>query len=495
MQYISGTPRNQLCLFQEKLDDLIQEDQLVRFIDIYVDKLDLIKLEVFNIDRTTGRPGYNPALYLKIYIYSYLNKIRSSRKIETECKRNIELIWLTEQLTPDHWSISNFRKRNKKAIKNIFKEFLSFCHKLNLLSFECIAIDGTKMRSQNSLSNVYKKKEIDKILENVEKKIEDYMADLEENDKTEKSEYEFLNKNIPVKLKRLRTHKEKIKSIQEVFNNNPELEKYFANDPDCSFQKDNGRCVAGYNCQSSVDEKSKLIVATDVTNQNNDTYQLVPMYENTNKIKTSLKVSKKSFFVLDAGYHSEREIIKAINNDESTDLYIPHPKDVKNDVKYKKVKKGTVPAPGFKKENFIYDKEKNVFICPENQTLTQDGKSRIKHGTETITYKCRTYLNCKSRELCSTTRYGRRVEASTKYDVMIKFREKVNSDIGKKIIRKRKELVEHPFGTIKRNLGYTYFMQTGIESVKTEFSFIAFIYNLRRVINIFGVTNLIEVLK
>src|SRR4030042_613303 len=152
MKYIEGTAREQLCLFEEKLDDIIPEEQSVRFIDAYIDKLDLIKLEISNIDNTKGI-GYDPALYLKIFIYSYLNKIRSSRKIERECKRNIELIWLTKQLVPDHWSISNFRKMNKKALKNIFKEFLKFCHKLNLLSFTCIGIDGTKMRAQNSMRN------------------------------------------------------------------------------------------------------------------------------------------------------------------------------------------------------------------------------------------------------------------------------------------------------------------------------------------------------
>ncbi len=167
MKYIEGTARDQLCLFEEKLDSIITEEHIIRFIDIYVDKLDLVKLEIHNIDNEKGI-GYNPSLYLKIYIYSYLNKIRTTRRIERECKRNVELIWLTKQLAPDHWSISNFRKLNKKALKNIFKEFLKFCYKLELLSFDCIAIDGTKMRTQNSMSNIYKKEEIDKVVEKVE---------------------------------------------------------------------------------------------------------------------------------------------------------------------------------------------------------------------------------------------------------------------------------------------------------------------------------------
>ena len=494
MNFIKGTSRDQLCLFEEKLDDIIQEEHLVRFIDIYVDKLDLVELEININDKAKGI-GYNPTLYLKIYIYSYLNKIRSSRKIERECKRNLELIWLTKQLAPDHWSISNFRKMNKKALKNIFKEFLKFCHKLELLSFDCIAIDGTKIRTQNSMSNVYKKEEIDKVLKKIEQKIDEYLAELESNDKKEQDEYEFLNKNIPQKLKQLEKHKNKLEFIKEIFKENPDLKRYFANDPESNFQKDNGRCIVGYNCQSAVDEKNKLIISTDVTSENNDIHQLNNMKEKINEAKSELEVDKKSICVADAGYHSEAEIIKAVK-DENVDVYIPHPRDVKTKEKQGRDKKNKVPAKGYEKENFIYDKERNIFICPKKQVLKQIGKGSIKDGIKKIKYQCKNCKGCEVFGFCTTNeRDGRTIEISENFEKMEKFREKVKSDLGKKIVQKRKELVEHPFGTIKRNFGYTYFMQSGIEKIKAEFSFMAFIYNFKRAVNIIGVKKLIEAMN
>ena len=494
MKYIEGTPREQLCLFEEKLDDIIAEEHLIRFIDVYVDKLDLVRLEIHNIDNNIGCPGYNPTLYLKIYIYSYLNRIRSSRKIERECRRNLELIWLTKQLKPDHWSISNFRKVNKKALKNIFKEFLRFCHKLDLLSFDCIAIDGTKMRAQNSLSNIYKKEEIDKLQEKAEKKIEEYLVELEANDKKEQDEYDFLNKNIPQKLKQLKKHKDKLEFVKEIFKGNPDIERYFANDPDSNFQKDNGRCVTGYNCQSVVDEKNKLIITTDVTNENNDLRQLNNMKEKTNEVKDELEVDKKTICVTDAGYHSEVEILEAVK-DEQMDIYIPNPRDVKTKEKQGREKKDKIPAKGYEKENFVYDREKDIFVCPKGQVLGKRGNVFIKDGIKKIKYQCKDCKSCEVYGLCTTNEDGRSIEVSEKYEEMERFREKVKSELGKKIIQKRKELVEHPFGTIKRNFGYTYFMQKGIEKVKTEFSFISFIYNFKRVINIIGVKKLIEALN
>lgn len=493
MKYIEGNSRDQLYLFEEKLDRIIPEEHIVRFIDAYIDKLDLEKLEIYNLDKEKGK-GYNPRLYLKIYIYSYLNKIRTTRKIERECKRNLELIWLSQQLAPDHWSISNFRKLNKKALKNIFKEFLRFCYKLELLSFNCIAIDGTKMRTQNSMSNIYKKEEIDKVLTRVEEKIEEYLVELELNDKKEQDEYDFLNKNIPEKLKQLKKHKDKIGFIKEIFRESPELERYFANDPDSNFQKDNGRYIVGYNCQTAVDEKNKLIISNDVTNENNDMYQLNNMKNPINELKEDLKINKKSIIVLDAGYHNEAEIMEAIK-DEKIDLYIPHPRDVKTKEKQGREKKGKIPAKGYEKESFMYNREKNIFICPKDQVLKQIGNSSIKNGIKKIKYQCGKCKDCKVYNLCTTNARGRTIVISENFLEMEKFRDKVKSDLGKKIVKKRKELSEHPFGTIKRNFGYTYFLQKGIEKVKAEFSFISFIYNFKRVINIVGVKKLIEALN
>lgn len=491
-KYVEGTPRNQLCLFSESLDKIISREHIVRFIDSYVEKLDLFKLEIHNIENKKGRPGYNPTLYLKIFIFSYLNRLRSSRKIERECKRNLELIWLTRQLAPDHWSISNFRKTNSRALKNLFKDFLTFCHKLELMSFDCVAIDGTKMRAQNHLSNVYKRSDMDKLLEQADKKIKEYLEELENNDEKDKDEYEFLNQSIPNKLKRLESHKEKLKIINEIFQDNPEFERYFANDPDSRFQKDNGRVTAGYNCQSAVDEKNKLIIAADVTNENNDLHQLNNMKSKIDEAKKELKVEKKTVGVADAGYHTESQIIKALE-DEQFDIYVPHPKDEAKK-KTRKSKKNKIPAEGFEVEDFKYDSEHDQYICPEGKILERGG-STFDRGIKRIRYACKKCTDCKSHHLCTTQKIGRRISVGEHYITIKASREKVNSKVGKKIVQKRKDLVEHPFGTIKRNMGFRYFMLTGIENTRAEFSFIAFIYNLKRVVNIIGISDLITSLE
>ena len=356
-----------------------------------------------------------------------------------------------------------------------------------------VAIDGTKMRAQNSMSNIYSKDKIDKRLEKIEDKINEYIAELETNDKKEYDEFSFLNKDIVQKLKQLEKHKEKLEFIKEIFKENPDLKRYFANDTDSNFQKDNGKCIVGYNCQSAVDEKNKLIIATDVTNENNDLHQLNNMVKKVIEEKKELGVDKKTLGALDSGYYTESEILLS-QKEENIDVYIPHPRDVKTLEKQGREVKNKIPCNGYEKEDFRYDKEKNIFICPEGQILEQQGKGSIGRGIKKIRYQCKKCSDCDKFDLCTTSKRGRSIEASENFIKMEDYREKVRSELGKKIVQKRKELVEHPFGTMKRNLGFTYFLQTGIEKVKAEFSFVSFIYNFKRVINIMGVKKLIEIL-
>jgi len=493
MNFIEGTPREQLVLFSDKLDTIIGEDHVIRFIDLFVEKLNLSTLNIQVNDKVQGT-GYNPTLYLKIYIYSYLNKIRSSRKIENECKRNIELIWLTKQLSPDHWSISNFRKNNSKALINIFKEFLKLCYKLKLVNLDLVSVDGTKMRAQNSVSNVYKRESIDGLLKKIEIKIEAYLKELEANDEKEYDEYEFLTENISEKVEKLKKHKNKLEIIKNVFDENPEIERIFANDEDSRFQKDNGRNIVGYNCQSAVDGKNKLIVEAEVTNKNNDIQQLSEMTEKIENTKAELGETDKSIVVADAGYHSEIEIMKNIGK-ENIDIYVPHPTDSNNEKSIKTRDKKKVPFEGYKIDDFKYNREENIFICPENKVLKQKGGKHFFYGINRIAYRCRECSDCRNRNKCTSNKKGRTITVGENFYEVQEFRKKMNSELGKKILNKRKELSEHPFGTIKRNFGFTYFMQKGLDNAKAEFSFIAFIYNLKRVINIMGVKGLIRAIN
>ena len=496
--FITGTPRDQMNLFEEKLDELVSPDNPVRFIDAYVEQLDLQKLG-FKIPGTNGgkgKPPYNPSVMLKIYINGYLNRIRSSRKLEMECNKNIEMMWLTERLAPDFKTIADFRKANKKGIKEIFREFLNLCKKLELLSFQCVAIDGTKERSKNHLDNVYRRETIEKVSQRVQEQIDKYMAELDENDKSEEEEYEFLSKNLAEKLAKLNKSQNKIDLIKQVFNENPELEVYFANDTDSRYMKDNNRINAGYNCQTAVDEKHKLIVANDVTNESNDLHQLNNMKDKVSELKKYFEIKDKTVVVADAGYFEEKEIIKA-EEDENFEVYVSHPRDSQNQKTKVKEKKDEVPAKGFKKDDFKYDKERDVFQCPEGGVLTKQGNGSVdkRTGTRKYEYISKNCNGCSKRTLCTKSKYGRSVKVTEFFNEINAFREKCNTDIGKRLLAKRKELVEHPFGTIKHSWGYRCFMQKGKEAVAAEFSFIAFIYNLRRVLNIVEFDVLMKALK
>ena len=482
--FVNEEQRDQMNLFKEKLDDIISNENPARFIDAYVERLDIKKIGFKTTGESeTGRPGYRPATLLKIYIYGYFNRIRSSRRLEAECERNVEMMWLTGRVKPDFKTIADFRRDNREGLKNIFKEFLKLCHKLELVSLKYVAIDGTKKRAQNSLDNIYKREEIEKIEKQINEKIDKYMLELDRSDRDEENEFEYLSKNLPERISKLKKSKEKIELIKKIFEGNPELEIFFANDPDSAFMKDNNRVNAGYNCQTAVDGEKGLIVANNVVNESNDLHQLNDMIEKVRKIKDELDEETKTIAVADAGYFEENEIVKA-SALEDFDVYVSHPRDT--DKRKKSKKEDKIPAKGYTKDDFRYDKEKDYFICPEGKVLTRSGIGYIdkRSGRRKYQYICKECNRCDKNNLCTEDKDGRKVKATENLREIMSFREKCNSELGKRIIRKRKATVEHPFGTIKRNWGYRYFMQKGIETVQAEFSFITFIYNLKRVINI-----------
>jgi len=470
MEYIQGTPREQLVLFSERLDGIVEENNPVRFIDEYIGKLDLKELEFKEPKIETGRPPYKPELMIKIYVYGYLHGIRSSRRLEKECRKNIELIWLCEQLAPDFKTVADFRKDNREGIKNIFKNFLEFCKKLKLIDYKLVAIDGTKMRAQNSINNIYKKKEMKKLKKKLDNRIKEYMEELDRNDEKEAVECD-LTEEICEKINKLKKSKIKLKEIKKIFKKNPELDIYFGGDSDSRFQRDNGRINAGYNCQIGVDNKNKLIVAADVTNESNDKKQLNNMKK---KVCEGKNRKGKTAIVADTGYYSENEVLKAVQ-DKRTEIYVPHPGDVKRNVK-EKVK--------YTIDDFKYDKAQKVFVCPEGKELQKRGKV-IKHkGVKKSYYICNECKGCRKKKLCTTEPSRKRLLVSEQIMKVIAFREKMNKESSKKVTRKRKELAEHPFGTLKHGLGYRHFMQKGKENACSEFTFMSFIYNLKRVLNI-----------
>lgn len=494
MEYVRGTPRKQLVLFSERLDDIVEEENPVRFIDAYVENLELEKLGFKVRTMKTGRPPYRAELMLKIYIYGYLNKIRSSRRLEKECKKNIEMIWLTEQLAPDFKTIADFRKDNAAGLKGIFREFLQLCKKLNLIEYQTVAIDGTKMRAQNSSKNVFRREAIEEIEKNINRKIEEYMNILEQNDGKEGEETVILTEEMWERIRKLKKQEEKIDFVKEIFAQNPELEKYYSSDPDCRPQKDHGRTNLGYNSQIVVDDKHKLIVENDVTNEHSDQRQLKNMVDHVKEGKKELEIEGSTRVVADAGYYNEGNIVASEKGTE-IETYVSNPRDIKRAARRGEAKQ-KVPTPEFEKEKFKYDTEKDTFTCPKgNVSKNRRRAGKGYSGLNRVTYTFEGCQTCCSREQCTTSSQGRSICVPEQIKEFIEYRKRVHSETGRRLIQKRKELVEHPFGTLKRNMGYSYFMQRGYKAVKAEFSFISFIYNLKRAMKIIGMKQLLQALN
>jgi len=496
MHYIEGVPREQLVLFTERLDGLISEENPVRFLDAYVEQLDLDGLGFKQPAMVKGRPPYWPGLLLKIYVYGYLNRIRSSRKLEKECLKNLELIWLCRRLAPDFKTIADFRKENGRGLKNIFREFLRLCKHLELVDCRQVAIDGTKLRAQNSNNQIYKRDKIEALEKKIEARINEYLEELDRNDTQEKDEYAFLTRNLGGRLKKLRKLKDKIEFIKEVFAANPDLKEHYNTDPDSRRQRDRGRVGPGYNSQIIVDAKHKLIVANKVTNEQNDERQLSPMVEELQEVKAELALEGKTIVTTDAGYYNEHDIIETEPVDD-IETYVAHPRDAKKKEKSGKPNKTKAPASGFEKDDFRYDREKDEFICPEGKVLKKyPGRYGGNKGNlKTRIYHCAECTECKSKGLCTKNKRGRHIIAAVQIKELLEYRDKVTSKRGKAFMQQRKELAEHPFGTIKETMGCRYFMQKGIEKTGSEFSFITFIYNLKRVMNILSMGELMQAIS
>lgn len=502
MNYIQGTVREEAVLFNECLDNVIEEDNPVRVIDAYVDNLELKKLG-FKIPKLeTGKPPYNPHDLLKIYLYGYIERIRSSRKLEKECKRNQELRWLTKELAPDFKTIADFRRDNRDGIKNIFKEFLFFCKKMNLLSLSTVGIDGTKLRAQNGQNNVFKRDRIESIEKKIESKIQDYLKELEQNDVSEANELNLKKgneaKGLLNKLTKLLKYDDKVKGIKEIFENDPELQVYFAHDIDSRFQSDKGKIRPGYNAQTAVDDQNKLIVANDVTQKSNDMEQMTPMIEKVQAIKEELKIENETNAVMDAGYFNEKEIMN--NKDKpGINIIVPDPKVAANSNNTRENKKSPekVPGKGYEVHDFVYDKERDLYICPAGKELNKQNENprQVSSGILVNEYRNKECDGCVHRPKCTDNKTGRTIRVSINRESMDDFKKEMGKEENKKLICKRKEIVEHPFGTIKRNLGFTYFMQKGLGKVQAEFSFICFVYNFKRVINILGIKTFMHAIK
>jgi transposase len=473
MSFIEGVGREQQTLFPEVLDDYVAFDHPVRFIDAYVDQLDLQRLEFERaVAAETGRPGYHPGDLLKLYIYGYINGICSSRKLESETVRNVEVMWLVRRLHPDFKTIAEFRRRNIKALRRLFREFTVLCKKLDLFGAELVAIDGSKFRAVNSKRRNYSRPDLEEILRSVDERIARYLETSESTDSNDEHRASEPTDRA-AELARLQSRAAEVRSMLADLDETGESQISLT-DPESRKMKVRGTTEVCYNAQTAVDEKNKLIVAVEVTNEGTDRNWLSPMAREAKDVMGAERLA----VVADKGYSSAREVEVCL--EANITPYLPKPETSAN------------KALGlFTKNDFRYDAEGDRYICPAGQELTFRHASREK-GRDVRYYRTYACRRCPLRPRCTRNKQSRRISRSVNEHVLEEMNARVAANPG--ILRKRKAIVEHPFGTIKRWMNQAYFLMRGLMKVRGEFSLSALAYNFKRVIAIVGVPGLIAAL-
>ena len=475
MRYIQGSDRNQTILLPETVDEYIEEDSPVRFIDAYIDNLDFFKLNFTHSQtKDTGRKPYNPADLLKLYLYGYLNRIRSSRQLEKATHRNIELIWLMQRLQPDFKTIADFRKDNTQSIRAVCRDFTLLCRKLELFGGELIAVDGSKFKASNSNHRNFTKNKLTKLIKKIDAEIDSYLDDLDDGDEREKNVKQPSSEELKKKIEQLRKRKGKYQKLNSELDQSEE-KQISLTDPDSRMMQSHQGKDVSYNVQIVTDSKYKLIVTHEVTNACNDLHLLHPM---ASQAKEILEVEELDT-VADAGYF-ERENIKKCH-DDNINTYVPRPTRSHN------------KSLGlYTNTDFFYNVEQDTYQCPAGQTLTFRGyRVRKKSGIKEKKYTTHACYSCIQKTKCTrskTTRYIYRWEHET---VIEKLKQRVKENPDK--INSRKGLVEHPFGIIKQSMGHHHFLMRGMNNVSAEMSLSILTYNLKRVLNILNFKELMAV--
>ncbi len=474
-RFIEGEDRSQSTLFPERLDDYIAEDNAVRVVDAFVNSLDLKQLGFDRAEPSaTGRPGYQPATLLKIYVYGYLNRLQSSRRLERESHRNVELIWLTGRLMPDFKTIADFRKDNRKAIRRVCLEFVGVCRELQLFSATLVAIDGSKFKAVNSRDKNFTRKSVQRRLQKTQANIDRYLAKLDAVDKEEPEIREVTAAELKQKIASMEAKMAELRQHEAEVEAHPDKQVSLT-DPDArSMMKAGGGSTVSYNVQTAVDSKHHLIAAHEVTNAPSDRGQLASMAE---QARTALD-AKTLTVIADPGYYSGKEIVDCY--DAGITALVP-----KTDTTNRKAK------GQYTKADFTYDAERNEYVCPAGERLTYRFDSVENDMTQWVymTYEC---SSCPLQSKCTTGSAKRlkrwehehRLEAA---EVELK----KNPDA----MRQRKQLVEHPYGTIKYWMGSTHFLMKRLPNVQAEMSLHVLAYNLRRAINILGVPRIMAQLQ
>jgi len=478
MIYIQPQDRNQLNMMNS-LDLSIAPDNPIRIIDVLVDKIYNSQRDKFTKakEENIGRPRYHDITFLKLYLYGYLNGISSSRKLESETKRNIEVKWLLGDLQPDHWVISNYRKENGDSIRHLTKSFRKFLRSTGYIDGKTVAIDGTKIKAYANKDMLTVKK-IDKRLENLNKNIEEYLLRLQSNDTLESLEEELAIDDVGADINKILLDKyivsqAKIEKLVEAkrFLEENNRSSVSLSDKEARLMKSRDGFIPAYNVQSGVDSKYNMIADTEVTDEENDLNQLEPM---VNSIEE--EIGKKPEEVLaDKGYYKPTKI-EEVELDEKVKCYVAIPEEKKEVSEFK------------------YNKEKDEYICSEGKPLVLKQKNKERKNGYSDMYQGIECDGCKLRAECTKSKSGRILYRPSNIEWVERYKKRMGEISSKAKINKRKTIVEHPFGTLKYWMGKIPLLLRGKEKVSTEINIYSTAYNIKRLLNIEPYDNIMELI-
>jgi transposase len=476
-RFLAGADRGQSTLLPECLDDWIDESNAVRAVDAFVDALDLGKLGFEGVvPEVTGRPSYHPSALLKLYIYGYLNRVQSSRRLEREAGRNLEVIWLLGRLVPDDKTIADFRKDNGSAIRKVCAQFVALCRDMGLLTKASVAIDGSKFKAVNNRDRNFTRAKVERRRAQLEESVARYLSQLDTADLQEPSEaLAAKTAHLKEKLAKLESEMQRLAAMEKQMLASPD-QQISLTDPDSRSMATSGRGsgVVGYNVQVAVETEHHLIVTHEVTNSGSDRAQLANMGR---QAREALGVDKLEA-VADRGYYNSTEI-KACD-DAGIAVTLPKP-----------MTSGAKADGRFGKQDFVYNTAEDVYRCPAGEKLAyrmtteQDGKMMRRYWTNACP-------NCLLKSKC-TTGNERRIPRWEHEHVLEAAQKRL--DENPQAMRARRETVEHPFGTLKMRMGATHFLMKRLPKVATEMALHVLAYNLTRVMNIVGVKPLLAAIR
>jgi transposase len=484
MQHVQGTQRNQQQFFN--LEDRIAQDNPARLLDHFVDQLDLKRLHFHHtVHHSEGRPPYHPSVLLKLYLYGYLNGIRSSRRLQTECERNVELWWLLEQRTPNYHTIANFRKQHTEQLKTLFKLYVQFLATQGLLGKRIIAVDGSKLRAQNSKKNNYNQEKINRQIAYIDGKAAEYMQALDQIDQQEEQKALLIKQQ----LKQLRARKKQYRHLEQQLAQSGEEQISTTDSQSRALLIHRNIVEVCYNMQTAVDDKHNLLVHVKAVNEMDRN----ALHCNCVQAKSNMGLSKTSKLtaLADKGFHNGRQLQQCTNDHILTYVGIQ--------AQGQSREKSNVTQSAYYVEHFRYNKAKDYYTCPEGHRLYTSGAWHHKKRREHSSYQFKKYRTpackyCPVRHLCTGRQSGgREIERSEFQQAVDQNTQRVRQRPD--IYKRRQAMCEHPFGTLKRQWGYSYVLLKGLQKVDAEVNLMALVYDLKRTFNILGFATMQKALK